>query len=77
MTSNPSTFNTKSMAKNKWLIFQVEGEKYILNDNNEQSIKAILLDRYQPFTLIACLDYSTGVLIDTFRLDELYELYSK
>jgi len=49
------------MAKKDWLIFKVEGNIHTLTDDNEKTIRSILLECYQPFTVVQVLDYQTGV----------------
>lgn len=53
------------MSKQNWLIYKVEGEQYILTDDNERSIIEIL-SKYQPYTLVQVLDYLTGKIIVDF-----------
>lgn len=60
------------MAKKDWLIFKVEGNIHTLTDDNENTIKSILLESYQPYTMVQVLDYQTGVFIEELTIDALY-----
>lgn len=60
------------MAKKDWLIFKVEGNIHTLTDDNEKCIRSILLDCYQPFTMVQVYDYLTGCFIDELTIDALY-----
>ena len=60
------------MAKKDWLILETENSRHILTDVNEASIKSLLLEVYQPYTIIRCLDYNTGELIEELTLNDLY-----
>jgi len=61
------------MDKKLWLIYKADGQSHIYTGDNEKSIKAILLENYQPFTIIQCVDYLTGELLDELPLNALYE----
>lgn len=61
------------MDKSQWIIYKADGQSHIFTGQNEKAIKAILLDNYQPFTIIQCYDYLTGELLDELPLNALYE----
>lgn len=60
------------MDKSEWLIYKIGGEQYILTNDNEKSIKAVLKDLYEPFMYVRVLDYTTGELLEELKLEDLY-----
>lgn len=58
--------------KSDWLIFQIGTNKHILTESNEATIKALLLDLYEPYMIVKCFDYVSGQLLDEMPLNALY-----
>ena len=60
------------MSKKNWLIYKIEGNIHTLTDDNEKTIKSILLENYQSFTVVQVLDYRTGKFIEELTIEDLY-----
>jgi len=60
------------MNKKEWLIYKIADNQYVLTDENEKTVKAILKDLYEPFMNVRVMDYTTGELLEELKLEDLY-----
>lgn len=58
--------------KDTWLILRVGGNQHILSETNEQAIKSLMKETYQPFEEVVVLDYLSGEVIEVLTMSDLW-----
>jgi hypothetical protein len=57
----------------EWVIYKCEGVSIPVRNNREEKMaKQVLTEDYQLFTVVQCLDYTSGEILDTLTLNDLY-----
>lgn len=69
---------TENWPKKRWIVYKCEDTRLVVkNDSQDKNAKDVLIELYQPFSIVQCLDYTTGEELAKLRLDVMYDVPKK
>lgn len=69
---------TENWPKKRWIVYKCEDTRLVVkNDSQDRNAKEVLIELYLPFSIVQCLDYTTGKELSNSRLDVIYDVPEK